>query len=106
MSSESEPVPYKFCESQFMLNSRLEFRVSHCSAYVTPARITFGNKGTTSPSSSFLQEKSNPRVRINKKKRIMSTFQWLCQDSNLDQKFRKLPFYPLNYRALIQDEYK
>ena len=36
----------------------------------------------------------------------MSTFQWLCQDSNLDQKFRKLPFYPLNYRALIQAEYK
>ncbi len=25
---------------------------------------------------------------------------WPCQDSNLDLKFRKLPFYPLNYRAV------
>lgn|GEM_PF-4193574 len=24
---------------------------------------------------------------------------WPYQDSNLDLKFRKLPFYPLNYKA-------
>gem|GEM_PF-2765364 len=26
---------------------------------------------------------------------------WPYQDSNLDLKFRKLPFYPLNYKAKL-----
>ncbi len=31
---------------------------------------------------------------------------WPRQDSNLDLEFRKLPFYPLNYRALSKRAHK
>jgi hypothetical protein len=42
------------------------------------------------------------RSGFNKKKALVYNkgfFKWLRQESNLHLKFRKLPFYPLNYGA-------